>query len=91
MRHTIHTTQVSTLFGGAYVHEAHGHGPMLKDAANGTLGKWATILVAGLFIATTAAGAIASSRTHGSRADGQATPTFVLGLPGGFGLQAVLY
>ena len=91
MRHTIHTTHVSTIFGGAYVHEDHGDGPALKEPSTGSLGKWATTLIAGLFIATTAVGAIASSRTHGSRTDVQATPSFVLGLPGGFGRQDALF
>ena len=61
MRITAHTTQVYTLFGGAYVPEDHGRGPDLDAGRAPSLGGWAAVLGTLLIGVTTAA---AFTTTH---------------------------
>lgn len=94
MRHTTHTTQVYTLFGGGYVHEDHGHGFALKERTKRSGGKLAPMVVAVLFAATTAAGAIAAtSRTRAPTPELwiQNPPSILTKLPGSFGFKELLF
>jgi hypothetical protein len=92
MRHTTHTTQVYSLFGAGYVLEAHGPGPF--KGSKHSPGKRGALVVALLLAVTTAAGAIAStSRNRAPKPDlwKQQTPSIVMKLPGGFGVEDALY
>jgi hypothetical protein len=94
MRQTTHTTQVYTLFGGGYVHEAHGRGPALGQESKYSRGKWVLLLIALVFGATTAAGAItATSRSRTAAQDlwKQNPPSILTKLPGSFGFEESLY
>ena len=59
---------------------------------NQTPDRWAMLAIALLLIATTAGAIAANSRTHAVTPQlWKQTPNFVLSLPGGYGVDEVLY
>jgi hypothetical protein len=94
MLQTIHTTQIFTLFGGAYVHEDHGNGPALGKICKAS-GTRRTAVVCALLTAvtTTAAALTAANYPHTPLPNlwQQNPPTILLKLPDWFGLENALY
>jgi hypothetical protein len=93
MRHTTHTTQVFTLFGGGYVPEDHGRAFTLGEPVKRS-GKMTLILVAALFSATTAAAAVTVSSRVTAPAPKiwyQNPPTLLMKLPEPFGVAEMLF
>lgn len=93
MRASTHTTQVYSVFGSGYVPEDHGHGVALKESGNPLREKWTITLVAFLCVAVTAGAIAAVNQTRAPPPDlwKQATPTFILNLPGGYGVEQALF
>ena len=92
MRHTIHTTQVYTLFGGAYLPEQHGYSDSsLCEARTGAGTKWAMMIGALLIGATaTALATSAPSRIRAS-ADGPGSLSVLPNVPGMIGFADAIY
>ena len=86
-----YTTQVYSLFGGGYVPEAHG-----ADPHNGNKPppvRRRTFLTVVILAISTAAGAIAATNWNRAVPDiwTQETPASAMKLPGGFGVDEILY
>jgi hypothetical protein len=84
MRHTTHTTQVVGLFGGGYVHEAHGRGLGFDEPKKPSRAKWTVVLAALVIGATTAGASIRSVAPEVHQAG-------IFHYPGSIGLQQLLF
>jgi uncharacterized membrane protein YidH (DUF202 family) len=86
-----YTTQVYSLFGGGYVPEAHGADP--NDGNKRSPVRRRTFLTVVILAISTAAGAIAATNWNRAVPDiwTQETPASAMKLPGGFGVDEILY
>ena len=87
-----YTTQVYSLFGGGYVLEAHGADP--KDGnRRRSPARRRTFLTVVILAISTVAGAIAATNWYRGSPDiwTQETSASAMKLPGGFGVDEVLY
>jgi len=86
-----YTTQVYSLFGGGYVPEAHGADP--NDGNKRSPLRRRTFLTVVILAISTAAGAIAATNWNRAVPDiwTQETPASAMKLPGGFGVDEILY
>jgi uncharacterized membrane protein YidH (DUF202 family) len=86
-----YTTQVYSLFGGGYVPEAHGADP--NDGNKRSPLRRRTFLTVVILAISTAAGAIAATNWNRTSPDiwTQETPASAMKLPGGFGVDEILY
>jgi hypothetical protein len=91
MRQSKYTTQVYSLFGGGYVLEAHGGDP--NDENKRSPVRRRALLTVAILALSTAAGAIAATNWNKTNPDiwTQGAPISVMKLPGGFGIEDVLY
>jgi hypothetical protein len=86
-----YTTQVYSLFGAGYVPEAHDADPHNGNKPSPVRRR--TFLTVVVLAVSTAAGAIAATNWHRASPDiwTQETPASAMKLPGGFGVDEVLY
>jgi hypothetical protein len=86
-----YTTQVYSLFGGGYVPEAHGADP--HDENKPSPARRRTFVTVAILAISTAAGAVAATNWKRASSDiwTQETPASAMKLPGGFGVDEVLY